>query len=684
MKISKNWLQDYVSFREPVEELADSLTMAGLEVKGTETLSSLKDEVMEIEITSNRPDWLSHVGVAREVAALTGKKLSYPKWENKIPRVGKRDAAIEIRDIKLCPYYSACLLEGVEFGESPDFIKARLQAVGMRPINLVVDVTNYVLLEMGQPLHAFDWDRLVKGKIIVRRALDKEKIVAIDGTDYVLDNQDLLIADSKHPIAIAGVMGGIESEVGPKTRNILLESAYFSPVSVRKTSKKLGLVSESSYRFERGVDPRGVDIGRERAIHLIRGYAKNVGRISEIYQAGKPPVKEPTIVFPLSEIPRILGLDLPMTKVTTYLRSLGLEVRAKKKGVISVKAPSFREDLSRPVDLVEEIARLHGYGHIPESIPFLKPVYPGERVSLKVEESLRDILLGAGVNEVVTFSLVNEKIFEKLGVTLSDATRIINPQNKELTLMRPTLFPSLLEVVKTNFYHGSGTEVRIFEIAGVYGPETKKNLPKEETTLGLAVSGVKKPHWLEKGRKHSLFDLKGILEEVFFQMGVSEPNFLETENPFLSEAFSISANGRSLGVLGKVSMEVQEYYDIASDVFLAEISLEKFSDHVSFDRRFKSLPKYPASERDIALVLKEDVRVKEIIELILSVNRQFIKNARVIDLYRGGQIPAGKKSVAFSIEYRADDHTLTTDEILALHAKVVQSVLSRFGAELRA
>ncbi len=690
MKISLNWLKDYVSLKEQPRKIAELLTFAGLEAKSVEAVPDLKDHVMEIEITSNRPDWLSHVGVAREIAAVANRKLTYPDWENRetkgknaFVRNRKKILPVEIQDNKLCPYYSACLLENIEFGESPDFIKNRLRAVGLRPINLIVDVTNYVLHEIGQPLHAFDWDRLSQEKILVRRAREKETIRAINGTEYPLNREDLLITDGVRPIAIGGVMGGMESEVSLATKNILLESAYFFPATVRKTSQRLALTSESSYRFERGVDPAAVDTGRERAIYLIRKYAKKIGSVSVVYKGGRVPKKEGTIKFPLSEIHRILGVDLAPQKVSHYLHSLGLSVRPGKKGVMSVGIPSFRQDLTRPVDLVEEVARLYGYDRIPGTLPDLKPVYIKEDVLRKTEEQVRDAALGSGFNEVVTFSLVSEKVFEKLGTTLGPVTRVVNPQNKELTLMRPTLFPSMLDVVKTNFYHSSAGDIKIFEIANVYGPEKNHDLPKEELTFAAGLAGVRDPHWLEKGRKYTLFDLKGIFEQMFVALGIRGIRFAPAENLFLSQAFSMDLEGKSFGILGKVSNAVKAYYDIPADIFVGEASLEKMAQAARFERSFKPLPKYPASRRDMAFIFGESVPAGEVIRHAQSLELEFIRRVDILDLYHGGQISAGKKSLAFSIEYRSDDRTLTAEEVNELHAKVVQAVKQHFGAELR-
>jgi phenylalanyl-tRNA synthetase beta chain len=683
MKVSTHWLKDYVSFKGSCEELAERLTQAGLEVKGLEPFAESGDTVMEIEITSNRPDWLSHVGVAREVSSVAGVRLTLPEFKNPPVRVGAKDLTVEIQDPVLCPYYSACLLEDFEFGESPAFMRERLLAVGMRPISLAVDVTNYVLLETGQPLHAFDWNKLADSKLLIRRAKDQEKIRTIDGNEYSLNRDDLVIATPRHPVAIAGVMGGLASEVGSSTRAILLESAYFQPVSVRRTSKKLGLSSDSSYRFERGVDPRGVDDGRERAVYLIRKYARRAGRVSPVYKAGRPPVKEPVIQFPLAEVSRVLGLEIPAPRIARYLRALGLSVKTASRGKLTVKVPSFRQDLFRPCDLVEEVARIHGYDRIPEKMPLLEPAYAPVPALYGLERNIRRVLTGAGFYETVTFSLINGKIFEKLGVPLEErVTRIVNPQNKDLDLMRPTLMPSLLEVIKTNFYHGA-SDIRIFELANVYGAESGKSLPSEEPTVALALAGTREPHWQEKGRPYTIFDLKGICETLFQAAGLPDRDYSETQNPFFSRGYAFSTDGQCFGILGEISAPAKDHYDFAHPVFVAEFSLASVGRALPGDCKFAPLPKYPSSYRDMALVLDELVRAGDIQSLIGSLNFPYIRKVEVLDLYRGGQIPAGKKSLAFSVEYRADDHTLTAEEIGGVHERVVNAVKEKFGAVLR-
>lgn len=683
MKVSLNWLKDYVTVKKSPEEIASVLTSGGLEVKGLESVPSLGDTLLEVEITSNRPDWLSHVGVAREVAALLGIPFKLPSCGSKQLRDRKTAPSVQIRDTGKCPYYTGCVLEGVEFGESPEIIRKRLEAVGLRPINLIVDVTNYVLLEMGQPLHAFDYDLLEGRKIIVRRAAGGEKITAINGDEIVMTAEDLVIADEKKSVAIAGVMGGKHSEVSSSTRNILLESAYFNPASVRRSSKRFNLASDSSYRFERGVDPVGVDLARERAIDLICRYAKRVEKISAVTQCGKNPFRKRVIRFPAELSAGILGVRIPEAKICGSLKALGLGVKRGGKGILSVSVPSFRADLERPVDLVEEVARIHGYDRIPETMPEIRPVAWEGKPLRRVETLLRDVFPGAGFNETVTFSLISEKILEKLGMDLTRMTRVVNPQNKELTLLRPTLFPSLLEVLKGNVYKGSGADLKIFEIANVFGGETSGELPPEEMTCGFALAGLRKNHWLEKARNYTLFDAKGVVEEVLAGLGIREVLFQNAENDFFEECLTVSSRGESLGLIGRVSKTVRDYYDLPFDAFLGSLFLKGLTAQASFERSFRALPKFPAARRDISIVVKETVHAKEIMDLIAAHHPAWIRQVEVADVYRGEKIPKGSKSMMFSIEYRSDDHTLTADEVSKVHEQLIELLKNRTEGSLR-
>ena len=513
MKVSLNWLKDYVLIKDSAEVLANRLTMAGLEVKKIDQASG--DTILEMEITTNRPDWLSHLGVAREIHAITGGQFSIPPSEAKTKRTSENSFKVSIPDPDLCPYYSAVLLEEINWSATPDFMKKCLEACGIRSINLIVDITNYALLEWGQPLHAFDADRLQGNQITARRAHQGEKITAIDGVAYELAKNDLVIADSKGPVAIGGVMGGKDSEVNEQTKTILLESAFFAPASIRATARRLGLGSESSYRFERRVDPRGVDQARERAVYLISKYA-HPKRISPSFQTGKLPVQEPKIKLAASELKRILGVNIPISKTKSYLSCLGLRVSVAGK-VVTAKVPSFRSDLAQPVDLIEEVARLYGYDRIPETLPSMLPLEPRIDPILDLENRIRELCVSFGFQEAISFSLVDPSPFRELGFDQDQWIRLVNPQNKELNLMRPSLLSGLMQAVRRNLYMGE-TDIRFFEVGNRYVQE--KGNPKEERMVSFVISGEGRLNWLEKKRSASFYDLKGAVEKLMSQIGL--------------------------------------------------------------------------------------------------------------------------------------------------------------------
>lgn len=689
MKVSLDWLKDYVGIKGSAESLSELLTMSGLNVEKLHKVGT--DSVFEIEITTNRPDWLSHIGVAREIHAVTGTSFHLPptdrdrsKKKNGPVPANKISVSTSSRD--LCPYYSAVVLEGIEWQATPEFMKKRLEACGIRSINLIVDITNYVLLEWGQPLHAFDLDQIHGDEISARPGRDGERMTALDGVTYELNKNDIVIADSKGPVAIGGVMGGKKSEVSSTTKNILLESAFFKPSSVRQTARRLGLGSESSYRFERRVDPNGVDLARDRAVYLILKYAKPK-RIGSVLRAGKPPVSESRISLNLSEVSRVLGIEIPAAKMKSFLSRLGLAVTAKRKK-ISAKVPSFRSDLTRPIDLIEEVARLYGYNKIPETLPSLIPMDVVPQPILELEDKARCFAVGLGFQEIITFSIVEEAILKRLGISESQV-RLVNPQNKELCVMRPTLLSGLAQSIKRNLSVGQ-TDLWFFEIGNRYTAAeplkrsvSRVELPHEERMLGLAISSDGQPNWLERKRSASFYDLKGVITEFFKRLRIS----LETElmtHPFFEagEAMLIKAEGQEAGYFGTLSERVRNIYDLEKPVYYVELSIEKLSQAHSKPIHFEELPKFPSSPRDLTLIVSDDFKAGVIIDRIRQMAGAWAAQIEVFDYFKGGQIPKGKKSLSFRIHYQAKDRTLQNEEVNKLHFEIIDSLSRSFGAEL--
>ena len=499
MNISLNWLKEYISIEKPVNELAHKLTMCGLEIQKISQHEASKDVVLEAEVTTNRPDWLGYIGIAREIGAIMGKKVTYPNESIKIKRVKKNNFDVSIQDNELCPFYSAVLLENIEFGDTPKYIKEYLEAIGIRSINLPVDLSNYVLFEYNQPLHAFDFDK-IGNSVIIRRARKGEKFVAINDKEYSLDRNDLVICDENKAIALAGVMGGLQSEVSIKTRNILLESAFFNPVAIRKTSRKLQVMSESSYRFERRIDPMNVVHASNRFVHLLSKHAK-IGSISPVITDGALSKKRNKIKLHFAYVNKVLGISIPKTQIKSILNRLEISVVDLKKDVsITLAIPSFRHDLERPIDLIEEIARVYGYDKITETYPVISMNKNKTDKSLSSEDMMRNYALGVGASEIITYTLVNPSFYTLFAPdTLKDAIQIVNPSNKELTHMRPTLFTGMLDVIKTNVHNGQ-KNIKAFELGRIYVKNSQSKLPREEKRMSIAITGFAFNNWMDHNR----------------------------------------------------------------------------------------------------------------------------------------------------------------------------------------
>lgn len=682
MKISTNWLKDFVALKPPLERIADALTMAGLEVKKMEPAGQVRDTVFEVEITTNRPDWLSHVGVAREIAAVENVSLRMPSPDTAPIRLLPAGWKMDIKDLEACPYYTGVYIEGMTSTQTPDFMKERLLACDLRPIHLIVDITNYVLLELGQPLHAFDADLIRGQEIQIRKAKQGEPLIIIDGSKITLDPHDLVIADHDRAMALAGVMGGKDSGINDQTRNLFLESAYFHPRGIRQSSKRYGISTDSSYRFERRVDPEGVDLGRERAIELIKQYAKP-RFISGVLRAGrKPTTAKSRIHLSLSALEKTVGFKFKTHQVISILARLGLEVKQDSTESLNVSIPSFRSDLAKPIDLIEEVARIYGFDNIPEHLPARAP-HPMQGMSrLKLDDKTREYFAGIGFHETVTFSLISSEGLDP-ETDLKKAVSIVNPLNKELTRMRPTLLPSLLSVIKKN--HAAGEKrIPIFEVASVYSQQG--NLPAEEKVLAVALSGYwKQKSWLDPTRTATFYDLKGIVESFFEKLGIHTYHFLSLEKSLLESpgTETIRIGDEAVGFLGKVASVLLQKWDLEDAVYYAEVSLAKLLRHVRWDRRFKEVPKYPSADRDLAVVVKDSERAGEIAEEIRKLGKGWIAAVEFFDLFQGGRIPKGFKNLAFRITYQSAERTLVSEEVQTLHTEIAETIVRKFQASFQ-
>jgi phenylalanyl-tRNA synthetase beta chain len=684
MKVTYNWLKDFVDIKISPKALADKLTMAGLEVTSIEEKEG--DFVFEIEVTSNRPDCLSIKGIAREVAAITGKKL------NNVSRIAYRVSrkntkhktqntqpfSISIEDKKDCALYIAKVIADVKVRPSPDWLKKRLELVGCRSVNNIVDITNYVLFEYGEPLHAFDLDKLIGNNILVRRAKDNEKMTTIDGMERKLNPDTLVIADKEKPVAIAGIMGGKDTEVANNTKNILLEAAIFNQVIVRRIRQAQGLQSESAYRFERGIDFNIVDNASWRAVDLIQELAG--GRCMFGKRCGFSRARKRNINLNVFAVHKILGVHLTPSKIKQILNRLGFRARATSKYNLKIEIPSHRSDINLEIDLIEEIGRIFGYENIPKTIPRVRPFvsFSDRRDLVSV---IKNMLVGLGLNEVISYSLIDEKLLSNFEHRQeSEAIEILNPLSKEQEILRPTIIPSLLGCVALNLNQGQES-VSIFEVAKTFCSTSGQ--PNEELKLGIALSGTESI-LLEQGViKDELgwLHLKGISEALFARLGIKNYELENTQDPFI---ISLQVNEEKIGWIFKLQKQVLDKFDIKnSDAFVLEISLDKLFTFVNLAKKFISIPRYPAITRDTSFLLKEDIKVGDILEAIGEKGRPLLRDVKIIDYYKGKQIPSGFRGLTVSCFYRSDERTLTEAEITPVHNLISDMLSQRFGAKIR-
>jgi phenylalanyl-tRNA synthetase beta chain len=683
MKISMEWLREYVSLTESAETLKEDLTMIGLLVEGVETSGG--GGVLDIEVTSNRPDCLSHIGVAREVAALYGRRLEMPAVETGFGAVsGEVPFGIEIRDPELCPRYVGLLLDGVAVGESPAWMQRRLEEAGMRPLNNIVDITNYVLLETGHPLHAFDFDRLRGGKIVVGRAREGERLETLDGVERSLDGQMLLINDGERPVAIAGVMGGLDSEISPSTTRVLLEAAWFKPESVRRTSRRLGLTTEASYRFERGADWDNTVFSIARACRLIREIAggRVAGSLKDVYPVKMEP---PRIRLESAHIRQLLGVELDDGFVETTLQRLGFRVGKGVGGCWDVGCPPWRADMQREADLIEELARFHGYQNIPAEFPPSRtagahsPVYA-------LENSVRGALAGQGYSEAVNLSFASPADHGEFPPPGGgERVSVANPLTEETEFLRSTLAAGLVRSAKRNF-HAGRRRVCLFEIGKVYAPGPD-GTPGERNTLGILGTGAfLERNWTSPEAEYGFFHLKGLLDALFTRLRI--PSW-ETE-PLRScgwlgsaDGSTVKVAGDAVGVMGSLAPELEERHKLRQPVYLAELDLERLGRRAFAPIVYESLPKFPSAERDLSIVVGKDVAWGTIERGILSLGIRELAGIRLMDVYEGEKIPAGRASLSLRFTFLDRERTLTIDRVQDFMNTVLSFLNTNYGAGIR-
>jgi phenylalanyl-tRNA synthetase beta chain len=650
----------------------------------------LQDWILDINITPNRSDCLCVLGIAREVAALTGKPLRFPadkKAEKDPPADRLTSVTLERED--LCPRYVAKLILGVRIGPSPFWMRRRLEACGVRAISNIVDVTNYVMLEMGQPLHAFDFHRLEEKRIVVRTAAPGFTFTTLDGADRKMSKDALMICDGKKPVALAGIMGGLNSEIEEDTKDILLESAYFDPMGIRRTSKRLGLSTEASIRFERGIDPNGSLRAAERAAGLMAALAG--GTVSR-GAVDAYPQKIDLLQIPLrvSRVNQILGTSIKAREIQTHLKNLQLKVRKDGADSFRVTAPTFRVDLTREIDLIEEVARLHGFHRIPVTLPS-GMVSPEKKTPMQIGmEKAKGLLTGFGFWEVITYSFLSSQVLLDLRTLPDDRKgrplRIQNPLSEDQAVMRTTLVPGLLQTVRSNF-NRKNLDLKLFELGRVFFPRGPEDLPEEVESLGGVLSGLREEEsWAKSRAECDFFDLKGTVEGLFEGMGVTGFQFLPDDQiPFLhpGKACKVVAGGEDIGILGEVNPGVGELFDLKEKVFLFELDFQKVVARMTERRAFTPLPRYPAVTRDLALVVDESVAAGDVLQALWKASEGWAKEIRLFDLYRGNPVPSGRKSLAFRLVYQKEDRTLTDREVNEFHQRLVELLAREYKGALR-
>ena len=653
----------------------------------------LKDVRFELGLTPNRADCLSVVGVAREVSAMVGRPLTFPgiNVEEKGEAI-EQDTSVTIEEPGLCPRYAARLVKGVKIGPSPEWMVRRLEAAGMRSINNVVDVTNYVLMELGHPLHAFDFNLLRGRRIVVKRAGDNEAFTTLDSQVRQLSSQDLTICDAEGAVALAGVMGGENSEINDDTVDILLESAYFNPTTIRRTSKKLGIHSESSHRFERGADIDIVPIALNRAAALIVEVAG--GTVAKgMIDAYPQTLARKKLKIGARKTADVLGIDIDINEIQRLLRGIGLDAVVADgypEPTLHVEVPSFRHDLEREIDLVEEVARLNGYDQIPVTMPQSRVICHRPTAAQKLQQQVRDAVVAAGFSEIISYSFVNPILWDRLSLPTDDERRqtvkILNPLSEDQSVMRTTLVASVLENVSRNLAYRS-RDLRIFELRPVFKVVAGEELPQESLRLTLAMCGRREPEgWSQSSAQADFYDLKGIFEDLAAQLNLKDLNFLQDEvEPYLhpGKSCQIRKGKTCLGMMGEVHPRVQESFDIDCPVYLLDLDLAAVFSAVDSHPGFKPISRFPDVYRDSAFLVDEDVMAQRVLDVVQAARNPHVEQVVLFDLYRGKGVPEGKKSLAIRVRYRSMDKTLTDDEISKYHGKIIQRLQNELNIELR-
>lgn len=670
--IDEKYIEDYKKNGIYILDMKDNYDLG----KDIRDELGLNDAVIDFELTANRPDCRCIIGIAREAAITLGKKIKYPEISVKEESDKKIDFEVEIDNPELCNRYIARRVTDVKIERSPYWMQRRLIESGVRPINNIVDITNYVMLEMGQPMHAFDIREIGSNKIVVKNAKDGEKFLTLDGIERTLDSDMLMITNGEKNLGIAGVMGGEDSGIKNDTTEILFEAASFNRENIRKTSKKLGLRSEASSRFEKGVSPEIAKEAMERCVQLVEllGAGKVVKGEIDVY-----PVKKPrqTLVVNPKRINSRIGVDIPMDRFVKILTDLefGCDLKSDEELVLTV--PPYRLDIEQEACIFEEIARIYGFENIP-SVQLSGNTTAGVKTDRqKFDDKIKDIAVAGGLYEILTYSFVSPKGLDKLNIPadskLRDVVKLINPLGEDTSIMRSTLMANMIEVLNTNASHNVESG-KVFEMGSVFAPDHMAGVEERRLCIGMY------------GDKVDFFTLKGAIQAILSRVGINREMYVaDSNNPTFhpGRCADVEIDGEKVAVLGEIHPLVLENFSVSRRLYVAELDMDLIYKKSDQTIVFKSLPKYPAITRDIALLVDKDVEVYQIERIIKENGADLVENAKLFDVYTGNQIEDGYKSVAYSIVYRSLDHTLTDSEISEVHSNILKKLEENLGAKLR-
>lgn len=684
MGASIKWLNELVNIEGSAAQLAEEMTMAGIAIEGVEAIDG--DETLELDLTPNRGDCLGMINLAREIAALRRQELRLPSITIKENDEDINDyIRISIAAPDLCLRYSARVIKNVRPEPSPEWLQQRLISAGVRPVNVPVDVTNYVMLECNQPLHAFDYDLLdPEHHIIVRRAAEGESITTLDDVERKLYGDTLLITDNGRPVALAGIMGGQNTMINDDTRNILLESACFQNTSIRRSSHKIGLRSDSSVRFEKGTDPNGCVFALDRAAMLMQelGGGEIVGGVADAYPQ---PVAERQILLRRARLDKILGIALAAAEVTDCFERLRFDYTVDEAGWL-VTAPTYRPDITGEEDLIEEVARLYGYDNIPATMP-VGAAQGGLDPWQRFREDLRHALAGH-LREIICYSFISPQHFDKLQLRADDPARrtipIANPLSEEQGVMRTLLLPGILETVSRNLAR-KNENLSLFELGAVYYPADGEAMPAEHLRLGAAVTGESAAGWHDRPQPLDFYYLKGVLEQLCVELNIPAPGFAVAAAPgwHPGRSAQIMIGDKSIGILGEIHPAVGQAYDIKPRVCALELDVRALFEAAQPRAMHEPITRYPEVERDLALIIDRGVPAEQLLGIIREQGGELLRQINIFDVYTGEPIAADKKSVALRLRFRSYERTLTEEEIAAPLNAILAAVKERLGATLR-